>query len=324
MTDRHAARPLAVRSHGAGIQVVWHGAEARTGEERGAGAGCAVWESNTGSARIFLSRGPVRPGGARKAHRSAETRVRVSACVGLRSRCRSAPLTCVCPALPCPATSRGSWTGSSATRRRFWRQQASRSKRGRSRCVCGCEDGWCAASVVDVKGGDEWSLQCHECGSWDTTYTQKQTRSADEPMTTYVPHTPRCAAVCGVPCSRQPSCHFQICALLGLQSTFPVLLDVTRGLDVATYKHRRLCKLLRERDVADDCSEDGAALQAEADVGAGDLPRAHVLVQASDCERRACIQARPVAVVRGAGRGVPPCCVDVWMAEVMCGRTFKE
>jgi DNA-directed RNA polymerase subunit M/transcription elongation factor TFIIS len=32
--------------------------------------------------------------------------------------------------------------------------------------------------------GGEGSLKCGKCGSRNTEYTQKQTRSADEPMTT--------------------------------------------------------------------------------------------------------------------------------------------
>jgi transcription elongation factor S-II len=39
-----------------------------------------------------------------------------------------------------------------------------------------------AAGMEMQKG----SFQCKQCKSWDTTYTQKQTRSADEPMTTFV------------------------------------------------------------------------------------------------------------------------------------------
>ena len=39
-----------------------------------------------------------------------------------------------------------------------------------------------AAGMAKQKG----SFKCKQCNSWDTTYTQKQTRSADEPMTTFV------------------------------------------------------------------------------------------------------------------------------------------
>lgn len=34
--------------------------------------------------------------------------------------------------------------------------------------------------------GKKGAHKCGKCGSWDTSYTEKQTRSADEPMTTFV------------------------------------------------------------------------------------------------------------------------------------------
>lgn len=36
-----------------------------------------------------------------------------------------------------------------------------------------------------IKSGGRGQFQCKKCKSWDTDYTQKQTRSADEPMTTF-------------------------------------------------------------------------------------------------------------------------------------------
>ena len=66
--------------------------------------------------------------------------------------------------------------------------------------------------------------QCRSCGSKETDYYQKQTRSADEPMTTYVPpcslRFSRCLTYL---LSHTRDIHVQLPHLPGMRSTRPFL-----------------------------------------------------------------------------------------------------